>query len=722
MIWSKGICRFGDIINSSVLKAISNPQTRLVLAGNAILSGSGSDPDKDNYRKHWYSDTRLATKLGLGRRDGKNIKRVPARTKKGKPAAPGRQQVNQSQSSLKKKGVVDRIQRKGTSTVTVLAEYKTLCDIGKAHGGEVINLSPAPTPPGKPAQHFHDEALNSEKLAFLPGGANFLFLLYCWLASTDEASPDFACFNFTQAKAAKVLYIKIITVKRQESILIEANLIVREGETVRILAHTADEIANRIAEYTAGEIVDREHARTFTQVAKERCQAQRESRKNDHGRDTSLNTVATPPPEHGRDTPLITVATPLDHGRDTPPDHGRDTPLITVATQTTSESLNKTTNGTITSNHRRKDRKTDAEHLWKDVLSELALQLPQTAFETWVRDTSIISYTEGQFTIVAPHAWARDWLQNRLSEKIKVILDQLTDCSVQVFFEVRDQQQSRSDIIDILQEEPAPNPDPEPAAEAAVRPTETDPEVLDVAQDRKATQKVRLIGLVETRAQDQSQYNQIIRAINAKIAAVKSEKLPAAEEEARIDHLIARCIAILEGQIDLDPEPTTGEPDDVNESAYRQAHLEPLWQVKDAEIAYRKARIEHNHQRHRQLPQPRKGRVILADQIPVITTDQIPFAEIASVWDEPWMADAVTEFTMRMQPWLDLDTGDDPIRLEATYNPDRPHDMPHIFNMKQAYALQKRISSEQRAGAGLSDPLAPIIEAYQARPQAAGRH
>ena len=714
MTWAKGICRFGDIINSSVLKAISNPQTRLVLAGNAILSGSGSDLDKDNYRKHWYSDTRLATKLGLGRRDGKKIKRVPARTKKGKPAAPGRQQVNQSQSSLKKKGVVDRIQRKGTSTVTVLSEYKTLCDIGKAHGGEVINLSPAPTPPGKPAQNFHDEALNSEKLAFLPGGANFLFLLYCWLVSTDEASPAFACFNFTQAKAAKVLYIKIITVKRQESILTEANLIVREGETVRILAHTADEIANRIAEYTAGEIVDREHARTFTQVAKERCQAQRESRKNDYGRDTPLITVATPPPDHGRDTPLITVATPLDHGHDTPPDHGRDTPLITVATQTTSESLNRTTNGSITSNQRRKDRKTDAKHLWKDVLSELALQLPQTAFETWVRDTSIISYIEGQFTIGAPHAWARDWLQNRLSEKIKVILGQLTGCSVQVFFEVRDQQQSRSDTIDILQEEPAPNPDPEPAAEVAVRPTETDPEVLDVAQDRKATQKVRLIGLVETRAQDQPQYNQIIRAINAKIAAVKSEKLPAAEEEARIDHLIARCIAILERQADPDPEPTTGEPGDVNESAYRQGHLHTLRLVKDAEIAYRHAQIHDSHLRRLRRPQPSKERFIPADQI--------PFAEIASVWDEPWMADAVTEFTRRMQPWLDLDTGDDPIRVEATYNPDRPHDMPHIINMKEAYALQQRISAEQRAGVGLSDPLAPLIEAHQERPSAAGRH
>ena len=43
---------------------------------------------------------------------------------------------------------------------------------------------------------------------------------------------------------------------------------------------------------------------------------------------------------------------------------------------------------------------------------------------------------------------------------------------------------------------------------------------------------------------------------------------------------------------------------------------------------------------------------------------------------------------------------------------------PHILNMKHAYALKQRIPVEQWIGAGLSDPLAPIIEAYQARPQA----
>lgn len=372
------------------------------------------------------------------------------------------------------------------------------------------------------------------------------------------------------------------------------------------------------------------------------------------------------------------------------------------------------------------------EDIGTQVLHELRFQLPQTTFETWVRDISISSYTEGEFIVSAPHVWARDWLQNRLSKKVKQILAQLTGHSVQVSFEVRNKQQDRSDTVGALQEDPAP----EPAVEAAASPTETKPEVLDDAQDRIATQKVRLLELVETRTRDRYQYNQIIQAINAEIAAVNSEQLTAAEKDDRICELIARCIAILEDQTDSDlTAPNGNSRDTVGSADLELADGAPAGNEQDQHSANSlllreqevglpnpKAKIEHSHQRQLRRPQPRKKTFIPAEQIPVITTEQIPFAAIAADWDEPWMVEAITEFKRRMQPWLDLDTGDDPIRIEATYNPDRPLDTPHIFNMKHAYTLQQRISSEQRVGAGLSDPLAPLIEAHQARPHTAGRH
>ncbi|MYC97410.1 MAG: chromosomal replication initiator protein DnaA [Caldilineaceae bacterium SB0661_bin_32] len=91
------------------------------------------------------------------------------------------------------------------------------------------------------------------------------------------------------------------------------------------------------------------------------------------------------------------------------------------------------------------DEDLNPEDIWQKTLHELALQMPATTFETWVRDTSIIGYKEGEFIVGAPHAWARDWLQSRLRKKIKGILNQLTGRSVQVFFEVRPQPQKRSE-------------------------------------------------------------------------------------------------------------------------------------------------------------------------------------------------------------------------------------------------------------------------------------
>ena len=120
----------------------------------------------------------------------------------------------------------------------------------------------------------------------------------------------------------------------------------------------------------------------------------------------------------------------------------------------------------------------DPEDIWQKTLHELALQMPATTFETWVRDTSIISYTEGEFTVGAPHAWARDWLQNRLRKKIKVILNQLTGRSVQVIFEVRPQPQKQSEptesvplYADMPPASPATTPKPVEVDPAAARPT-----------------------------------------------------------------------------------------------------------------------------------------------------------------------------------------------------------------------------------------------------------
>lgn len=78
----------------------------------------------------------------------------------------------------------------------------------------------------------------------------------------------------------------------------------------------------------------------------------------------------------------------------------------------------------------------DPHAVWQMLLSELSLQMPSATYSTWVRDTWVIAYEDGEFMIGLPNAYARDWLENRLRHKIKRVLSSLIHRSVQVQFRV----------------------------------------------------------------------------------------------------------------------------------------------------------------------------------------------------------------------------------------------------------------------------------------------
>lgn len=80
--------------------------------------------------------------------------------------------------------------------------------------------------------------------------------------------------------------------------------------------------------------------------------------------------------------------------------------------------------------------------IWQMALDELALSMPAPTYETWVRDTSVMGYEDGEFVIGVPHAYARDWLQNRLRPQIKRILSRLLQRSIEVTFRVRPRAQT----------------------------------------------------------------------------------------------------------------------------------------------------------------------------------------------------------------------------------------------------------------------------------------
>ncbi len=79
----------------------------------------------------------------------------------------------------------------------------------------------------------------------------------------------------------------------------------------------------------------------------------------------------------------------------------------------------------------------DPHAIWRMVLGELALQMPASTFDTWVRDTVVIGYEDGEFIIGMPNAYARDWLENRLRHTIKRSLSSIMHRAVQIQFRVR---------------------------------------------------------------------------------------------------------------------------------------------------------------------------------------------------------------------------------------------------------------------------------------------
>jgi len=65
-----------------------------------------------------------------------------------------------------------------------------------------------------------------------------------------------------------------------------------------------------------------------------------------------------------------------------------------------------------------------AEHAWQATLGQLQLEMSKASFDTWVSSAEFLGYDEetGCFEIGVKNAYARDWLDDRLSAKMSRIL------------------------------------------------------------------------------------------------------------------------------------------------------------------------------------------------------------------------------------------------------------------------------------------------------------
>jgi len=75
--------------------------------------------------------------------------------------------------------------------------------------------------------------------------------------------------------------------------------------------------------------------------------------------------------------------------------------------------------------------------LWQAALDELSMTLQRSTFDTWLRDTAVLAYEDGEFIIGTPSPYARDWLQTRLRPRIKEVLARMARRTVDVRFCVK---------------------------------------------------------------------------------------------------------------------------------------------------------------------------------------------------------------------------------------------------------------------------------------------
>jgi chromosomal replication initiator protein len=96
----------------------------------------------------------------------------------------------------------------------------------------------------------------------------------------------------------------------------------------------------------------------------------------------------------------------------------------------------------------------NAQQAWQNLVSQLQMEMSKAAFDTWVRSADLIQFEDQTFKVGVHNAYARDWLESRLSSTIKRLLTGMMNEPVDVSFIVwqKDQhvpESSKTDTINL---------------------------------------------------------------------------------------------------------------------------------------------------------------------------------------------------------------------------------------------------------------------------------
>lgn len=100
----------------------------------------------------------------------------------------------------------------------------------------------------------------------------------------------------------------------------------------------------------------------------------------------------------------------------------------------------------------------DLEQAWKSVKGQLQMDMSRASFNTWVKDTNALAFEDGVMTVAVSNAYARDWLESRLSSTVTRLLTGIMNRQVSVEFVVEHAanaetaEQSTSDLSSVAEE------------------------------------------------------------------------------------------------------------------------------------------------------------------------------------------------------------------------------------------------------------------------------
>ena len=93
----------------------------------------------------------------------------------------------------------------------------------------------------------------------------------------------------------------------------------------------------------------------------------------------------------------------------------------------------------------------NVEQAWQSVLGQLQMEMPRASFDTWIRDTRPTKFQDGLLTVSVRNAYARDWLESRLTSTVSRLLIGIMDSNVAVNFVVMQNDEDMHESVEAVE-------------------------------------------------------------------------------------------------------------------------------------------------------------------------------------------------------------------------------------------------------------------------------